>query len=91
MNEFKAVVESFRSDLKKMGEGLSGQIGSLSGRVDSLSNKLEHLTQTNAYEHHVLSEQIGRLLERQTETQSEIREIKNSVAGLDRRVTKLER
>jgi len=57
MNEFKTVVEAFRSDMKKMGEvithrfdrlegrmdGLEGKMGKLQGRMDGLEGKIGKL------------------------------------------------
>jgi len=96
MNEFKTVVESFRSEIRKVAEvtshvfekvqSMDGRMGKIEGRMDRMEGDL-----------HGLKEQVGLLMEGQTELKAEIRAgLKDRVTyqdfeKLEKRVTRLER
>lgn len=93
MNEFKTVVESFRSDIKKVVEVMNHRFDKVENDIHGLKSDVQVLKS----DMHIVKEEIALLHEGQTEIKAELRtSLKDKVTygdfnKLEKRVARLER
>ncbi len=103
MTEFKTVVEGFRSDIKKVVEAMNHGFEKVGKEMQSTRKDIQGLKSDNQVlkidvktlktDMHSVKEQIGLLLEGQTEIRAGLKErvTIRDFAKLDKRVTRLEK
>jgi uncharacterized coiled-coil protein SlyX len=96
MSEFKTVVESFKDGQKKIIEVMNHRFDKLEGTVDKLENRMDGLEgrmDRMEKDHRSMKEQMGLILEVQTEIKTEFKNKvdRDEFSKLEKRVARLER
>jgi hypothetical protein len=92
MSEFKTVVESFQSDLKKVTEVVLDVREGMDAMKSKTQQDMQRLRLEMKAEFHIVKEQIGLLHEGMTETKNLLKQKADQAefANLEMRVTRLE-